>query len=217
MRGLWAPFHGIDEALAAIGDVEVSDGWMKKAPFGETVSGFPAGYDELLTYDVIILANMGGGQMLNDLSQEMLADYVRAGGGLLMLSGDRTYAQADFKNPKFLDVLPATFGEYGDYGRLPQPSPLKATARHEVLAGVHLPPREVVLYAHNVTARPNAETVLSLAGGRPALLTSTTGRGRVALVAALPFGEAPEGSMLYFRSGQWRELMGNVLKWLARR
>ncbi len=216
MQGLWAPFHGVREALAQIDDVEISDGWMKKAPFGETVSGFPAGYDELLKYDLIVLANMGGGQMLNGLSQEMLADYVKAGGGLLLLSGDRTYGQANFKNENFLNVLPVTFHKYGDYGKLAKPSSFQQKDRHPIATGVTLPAGEVALYRHHITPKTSAKTVLTFNTGEPAVI-ATAGEQRVVVVAALPFGEASAGKTLYFRGKGWQTFMVQTMKWLSRR
>lgn len=90
---------------------------MEKAALGETVGNFPGSDEELLTYNVIILGNVSGA-LLGELGQEMLADYVAAGGGLLLLAGARTYGQANFTNQRFLDLLPASFHADGDYGRL---------------------------------------------------------------------------------------------------
>jgi uncharacterized membrane protein len=213
IRGLWSNFQGVDEALKKMGDVEVVDGWMKRAPFGEVASGFPAGYDELMSYNLIILGNVSG-PMLGDLGQEMLSDYIQAGGGVLMLSGDRTFGQADFKNENFLKVLPLTFAGYGDYALMKEPSPLLPKDKHPILNGVDLPAGDIVLYSHSLNPIKGAITPLVFADGRPALILSGEKGRHVAALAPLPFGNAPSGKELYCRGDQYHRLMANLMKWL---
>jgi len=215
VRGLWADFQGMDEALKTMGDVEVVNGWMKQAAIGETLGNFPASYEELLSYNTIILANVSGG-MLGDLGQEMLADFAKAGGGILFLSGDRTYGQAGFSNTNFTPLIPATFKSGGDYARLPKPSALlPAKGEHPLVKGLKFPNSSVALYAHDVTAAMNAVPLLTYADGRPAALASAPGKPRVALVTPLPFGTAPSGQKLYFQDPAWQEFLARTVKWLT--
>ena len=215
IRGLWADFQGMDEALKTMGDVEVVNGWMKQAAIGETLGNFPASYEELLSYNAIILANVSGG-MLGDLGQEMLADFAKAGGGILFLSGDRTYGQAGFSNPNFTPLIPATFKSGGDYARLPKPSALlPAKGSQPLVKGLKFPDTSVALYAHDVTAATNAVPLLTYADGRPAALASAPGKPRVALVTPLPFGTAPSGQKLYFQDPSWQEFLARTVKWLT--
>ena len=215
VRGLWADFQGIDEALKKMDDVEVVDAWMKQAALGETLGNFPASYEELLSYNAIVLANVSGG-MLGDLGQEMLADFAKAGGGILFLSGDRTYGQAGFSNPNFTPLIPATFKSGGDYARLPKPSALlPAKGDDSLVKGLKFPASTVALYAHDVTAATNAVPLLTYADGRPAAVASAPGTPRVALVTALPFGTAPAGQKLYSQDPVWHEFLARTLTWLA--
>lgn len=215
IRGLWADFQGMDEALKTMGDVEVVNGWMKQAAIGETLGNFPASYEELLSYDAIILGNVSGG-MLGDLGQEMLADFAKAGGGILFLSGDRTYGQARFSNPNFTPLIPATFKSGGDYARLPKPSPLlPAKGDQSLVKGLKFPDSSVALYAHDVTASTDAVPLLTYADGRPAALASAPGKPRVALVTPLPFGTAATGQKLYFEDPAWQEFLARTAKWLV--
>lgn len=215
VRGLWADFQGMDEALKTMGDVEVVNGWMKQAAIGETLGNFPASYEELLSYNTIILANVSGG-MLGDLGQEMLADFAKAGGGILFLSGDRTYGQAGFSNTNFTPLIPATFKSGGDYARLNKPSALlPAKGSQPLVKGLKFPDSSVALYAHDITAATNAVPLLTYADGRPAALASAPGQPRVALVTALPFGTAPSGQKLYFQDPSWQEFLARTVKWLT--
>jgi uncharacterized membrane protein len=215
-RGLWANFQGIDEALKKLGEVEVVNGWMKRAPFGEIASGFPAGYEELMNFDLIILGNVSG-PMLGDLGQEMLADYIRAGGGVLLLSGDRTFGQADFQNANFLKTLPLAFEGDGDYARLEHPSPLQTNDTHAILNGVTLSSNDVVLYSHRLHPAPGALIPLTLGEGRPALVVSGEKGRFVAALAPLPFGNAPDGKQLYYLGDQYHQLLANLMQWLMKK
>jgi len=214
IRGLWAEFQGIDQALAALGEVTVVDGWMKKSALGETLGNFPASYEDLTSYDVIILGNVSG-PMLSSVGQEMLADFLKAGGGVMFLSGDRTYGQTRFENANFAQLLPIALGDGrgGDYGRLKTPQGFKP-ARHPVTRGVKFPPGDVALYTHYLKPGDRAAVAVALSDGTPALIVSGDSRPRVACVAPLPFGEAPPGRTLYGDSNAWQALMANTVRWL---
>lgn len=214
IRGLWSEYHGLDEALKRIGDVTVVNGWMKKSALGETLGSFPAAYEDLLSYDVIILANVSG-PMLADVGQEMLADFLKAGGGVLFLSGDRAYGQTIFGNARLAALLPfATTPK--DYGRLAAPQPLKAGTPHAVLKGVAFKASDVVLYTHRLQAKDGAVVAATLTDGTPAVILSGGASPRVAAVAPLPFGTAPQGTMLYSQGEAWQTLLANTLQWLRR-
>lgn len=216
VRGLWAEFQGIDEALKRIGDVTVVDAWMKRTALGETLGNFPASYEDLLSYDVIILGNVSG-PMLSGVGQEMLADFVKAGGGLLFLGGDRTYGQTQFTNLSFEKLVPLMSDAVGDYGRLKAPSGLAIKSGVPVGAGIKLAGNELVLYAHHVRPKPGTAVAVALADGSPALILSGDEKARVAAATLLPFGEAPAGKVLYGDSEAWQNLMASTLKWLARK
>ncbi len=215
VRGLWAEYHGLDEALKLIGDVTVVDAWMKKSALGETLGNFPASYEDLLSYDVIILANVSG-PMLAGVGQEMLADYVKAGGGLLMMGGDRTYGQTSFSNPNFENLVPLTSG-MGDYGKLKTASGLAVKSGAPVGAGVAFKGDEIVLYAHTVKPKEGSVVAAALTDGTPVLILSGDDKARVAAVTLLPFGEAPAGKVLYGESPAWQKLMAETVKWLMKR
>ncbi len=216
VRGLWAEYQGIEEAAKRLGDVVVTNAWMKKAALGETLGNFPGSYEDLLGYDVIILGNISG-PMLSAVGQEMLADFLKAGGGVLMLAGDRTYGQTVFANTNFADRLPYATTGPGDYGRLAKPAVLQVQDAHPATAGAALAKSGVVLYAHRLKPRDGALVPVKLDDGSAALLVSGPGRPRVAVVAVLPFGEAPTGQPLYWQTAEWQQVMAGTLEWLLGR
>ncbi|MCX7430943.1 MAG: hypothetical protein NTY17_08075 [Planctomycetia bacterium] len=213
IRGLWADFQGLDQALANRTDIEVVNGWMKRTALGESLGNFPASYEELLSYDAIVLANVSGA-MLGDVGEEMLADFAKAGGGILFLSGDRTYGQAGFANPRLLQLLPAVFKTGGDYARLATPSPLVRGADHSLAAG-ELPSADaLVLHAHDVRSAAGAVVVLALADGRPAVIATPPGQPRLVVVTPLPFGTVTTGGRLFFNDPGWHAFLSRTLSWL---
>ena len=212
IRGLWSEYQGIDAAVKQLGDVTVADGWMKKSALGETLGGFPAAYEDLLSYDVIILGNVSG-PMLSTVGQEMLADFLKAGGGVLFLSGDRTYGQTSFSNANFADLLPFTCTP-NDYSKLATPAALKLGASSGVTKGLHFSAQDVVLYTHHLQPKAGAVIPVKLADGTPAIILSGGKAPRVAAVAVLPFGKAAPGQQLYYEGETWQTLMAHVLKWL---
>lgn len=212
VRGLWADYQGVEEAVNQLGNVTVVNGWVKRTPFGATLGNFPASYEDLLSYDAIILGNVSAA-MLSDVGQEMLADFLKAGGGILFLSGDRTYGQTTFGNANFAPLLPFTTTP-NDYGRLATPQALKAGAKHDVLKGVAFGKDDVVLYSHRLQAMAGAVVVATLDDGTPALILSGGTAPRVAVAAPLPFGTAPAGQTFYFQSAPWQTLIANTLQWL---
>ena len=216
VRGLWGEYHGLDEALKQVDNVTVVDAWMKKSALGETLGNFPASYEDLLSYDVIILANVSG-PMLAGVGQEMLADFVQAGGGLLLMGGDRTYGQTKFSNPNFEKLVPLTSDAAGDYGRLKAATGQTVTKGAPVGQGVKFTGSEVVLYAHMVKPKEGTIVAAALADGTPALILSGDNKARVAAATLLPFGEAPKGKVLYGESEAWQKLMADTLKWLMRK
>ncbi len=64
---------------------------------GYALSYFPADYPDLMSYDLIVLGNVPAAPM-DLVGQEMLKDYLSAGGNLLVLGGDQSYGQAGFAN-----------------------------------------------------------------------------------------------------------------------
>ena len=211
VRGLWAEFNGIDDAIKQLGDVKVVDCWMKKSALGETLGNFPASYEDILDYDVIILGNVSG-PMLSTAGQEMLADFVKAGGGVLMLGGDRTYGQAGFSNPNFTALLPFNCKNRGDYGKLSKASELKVVKNNSITKGISFDGSETVLYTHYLHPSGNTETIIKLDDGTPALIIKN--KNKIAAIALLPFGEAPKGRVLYGDNENWQKLMANTIKWL---
>jgi uncharacterized membrane protein len=203
----------VDEAAQALlPKATITDGWLDSSPVGLTLSYFPADYASLTGYDLYVLGNLPASP-LDLVGQEMLKDYLQAGGNLLLLGGDQAFGQAGFSNAGLLALLPLDLGGNYNWRKL-SAGYLKVAADHPATKGVSFGAKDVVCYSHLCTPRKGAVVAVS-AGDRPILVLTTTPKGgRIACVLATPFGEAAAGQTAFWDSPAWRQLMQNTLRWL---
>jgi uncharacterized membrane protein len=157
-------------------------------------SAFPGSAAELAAYAVVILSDIGANTLLLhpdtfDRSEARpdrlaaIADYVTAGGGLVMVGGYLTFSGIDGKarwaGTSVEAVLPVTISSIDDRVEAP------AGAEPEVRMGGHavvegLPDRWPALLGYNrVTPRAGADVVVSV-GPDPLIAVGSAGRGRSA-------------------------------------
>ena len=216
LRGLWHEYFRVDEAIkAALPTATVTDGWLDSSPVGLALSYFPGDYPSLLGYDLIVLGNVPAAP-LDLVGQEMLKDYLGAGGNVLLLGGDQAYGQAGFGNKGLLDALPLDMGGSYNWRKLTGAHALKVAADLPVTHGVAFGPRDSVYYSHLCTPKAGA-TVAVTAGDKPMLVLGTTPKGgRIACVLATPFGEAAPGETAFWDAPAWNTMMGNTVHWLVK-
>lgn len=216
LRGIWSEVFKADEALkAAFPDVTVDTGWLRASPVGLGLSMFPADYPSLLSYDLIVLGNIPA-QPLDLVGQEMLADYLQAGGNVLLLGGDRAYGQGEFTNQALLAALPVEVGTFYNWRQAGADSVLKVSADVPATAGVQFGTADKVFFRHLCAPRAGA-TVAVKAGEAPILVLAQSPKGgRIAGVLATPFGEAAAGETAFWDSPGWQKLMQNTVAWLIR-
>jgi uncharacterized membrane protein len=155
-------------------------------------SAFPGTAAGLAPYAAVILSDIGANTLLlhpdtferSEPTPDRLAaiaDYVRAGGGLLMVGGYLTFAgiegRARWAGTPVAEVLPVTISVTDDRVEVPAGVvPTVVRARHATVAG--LPTRWPALLGYNrVTARPDSDVVVAV-GDDPLIVVGTAGRGR---------------------------------------
>ena len=72
------------------------------------LSSFPYDYDQLLSYDMLILGGVKQ-EALGNIGQEMLCDYL-AGGGVVMLGGPGAYGASHLRGTSLAEMLPVDHG-----------------------------------------------------------------------------------------------------------
>jgi len=187
---------------------------------------FPATPEELDRFDVVVLSDIGAntillpnrvfvrGETVPD-RLAVLADWVRAGGSLLMVGGYLSFqgieAKANYRATAIADVLPVHLEVGDDREETPHGVAPRVVARHAAVARVPqaLPP---ILGFQRIRMRPAAETLIAV-DGWPLLVVGTAGAGRVAAFASDmgPHWLPPEFLAWEGYDPLWQDMIG----WLA--
>jgi uncharacterized membrane protein len=189
------------------------------------ISGqFPTEAEQLDQYDVVILSDVGANSFLltddtflrslrgvNRLA--LLGDFVKRGGGLIMVGGYLSFTgfdgRARFGMSPLADVLPVTMLDFDD--RMEKPEGVIAAfgdPSHEALGGT--PADWPALLGYNrVVAKPGS-TVIARAGDDPLLVVGNEGEGRtVAFTSDIAPHWAPPEFLAWPHYGQlWTGIVG---------
>ena len=191
----------------------------------EISSRFPTTREALEGFDVVVLSDVGANSFL--LTDEtflrsertvnrlaLLADYVEAGGGLVMIGGYMSFSGIDgrarFGMSPLRRVLPVEMLPYDD--RVEMPEGLEASfdaPDHEVLGGT--PAEWPHLLGYNqLVAKPDA-TVVARHGEDPLLVVGQAGAGRAVAFAPdlAPHWAPPE----FLHWPHYARLWASVLSW----
>lgn len=188
---------------------------------------FPFTLEELGRYDVVILSDLGANTLLlppdvwlrgkrvpNRLS--LLAEWVRAGGGLAMCGGYYSfagiYAGAKYYRTPVEEVLPVNIYTFDDRVERPEGlAPELVAPEHPIVAGIPAP-WPYLLGFNELTLKPDA-TLIAKVGDYPLLASRCVDQGRT-LAWASDIGPhwCPEPFVTWEGYGRlWRQAIG----WLA--
>lgn len=189
---------------------------------------FPFTADEIGAYDVVILSDIGANTLLmpdrtfarseptpNRLN--LIADYVRGGGGLLMIGGYLTFqgieAKANYAGTPIDDILPVRLMTGDDRAEHPEGvTPHVIDSRHPVMAGLTDWP--LFLGYNRAEAREGAD-VLAAVEGHPFVAVRMMGAGRTAIFAS---DCGPHwGPPAFLQWHGYGTLWNNLCRWLAER
>jgi uncharacterized membrane protein len=159
---------------------------------------FPATPDALSAYGCVILSDIGANTLLlhpdtfarsqplpNRL--EAIRDYVRAGGGLVMVGGYLTFqgieAKARYHGTPVEEALPVTISPHDDRVEAPQGvKPRVTAARHPIVAHIKGGWPDLLGY-NRLVAKPGAEIVATV-GDDPLVAAGKFGKGRAIAFAS---------------------------------
>lgn len=196
-------------------------------PSHDVAVEFPASLEELNAYDVVLLSDIGANSLLlhprvfnqgrrfpNRL--KLLAEWVRAGGGLAMAGGYLSFqgfgAKANYHATPIEDVLPVDILPYDDRVECPEGIEGELTGEpHEITDGLDQQWPALLGY-QRLTAKPDA-VVLAEIESRPLLAVRTEGRGRtLAFASDISPHWAPNE---FLEWPGYRRLFGRAVTWLA--
>ena len=97
---------------------------------------------------------------------------------------------------------------------LGNPTPLALAPQSTLAKSVDWSAVPETLWLHNDPAKPGA-IVHVTAGGYPAIVTGSYGKGRVGVVLCPPLGEAPDGQTPFWTWTNWAPLMTKLMNYLV--
>ncbi len=204
VRGLFNRFYHVDEALAGVPQLNLNTAYTSYGgQAGLVIKGLDWDWGPLWQQDVIILNNLEAkglsyGQMI------MLREWVREGGGLLVLGGLVTLGQDNNMARGWPEFLPVTLGGPWEIRKCDPPMKVEGNAG-------------VILYRHMVEPKPGTTTLLKGAAGEPLLVGGSYGQGRVAVFTGTVLGEAPAGSTAFWETKEWQETVRKAVAWVGRK
>ncbi len=212
-RGLYHEFWRVPEVAPFIGS-ELTTGAVYTDQTEDHLRNFPPTFQELAQRKVVVLANVPATALTLD-QRAMLEDFVRAGGGLVVLGGPYSFGAGDYhKSDVFTRLLPVQPAGKYDVVKCAPPALLKSAGENTLAADLLGATPPIVLYRHNLAPKVGA-TVQVRAGDAPLIVTGTYGKGRVVAVLATPLGAAPANVIPWWNSPLWPQIMVRVLAWAA--
>ncbi len=216
IRGLWNRLYRIDEALSPLGDkAVVSSAYTTFHQQQDTqLSGFKLDWQPLFTQDVVVLANietrgLGLGQV------RMIGEFLRQGGGLVILGGLTTLGQSGNMQRGWGEFLPVELNGPWEIRKCEPAVTFASPAKDSPLANVKWDKPPTVFYRHVVKAKPGATVLLVGDHGEPLLVGATCGKGRVVVFTGTVLGQSAEGKAAFWDTQAWKAVMSRAVTWAA--
>lgn len=215
-RGAFAWLNPVDIALQLAGGGSYSQSWVDRVGFrlgpAGSMEDFPETYEQLFENDVIVLDNV----QMADLGaprRAMIADFVRAGGGLLVMGGWFNLSQGADRNSALAEVLPVRITKPGNLAAEAKGFPLQA-ANGGFFSKVDWARAGAAFQVDQSPLKEGAE-VLAMAGGHPAIVRGVYGAGQVVVVMVNPHGEPEKGVTPYWETPEWPRILASCVTHLA--
>lgn len=188
---------------------------------------FPFTMDEISKYACVILSDIGSNTLLlapQTFSRsektpdrcQLISDYVKAGGALLMVGGYMSFtgvdAKARYGETPVKDVLPVQCLEKDDRAEHPEGIVPVTVKKHEAISG--LPDKWPHFLGYNRTkAVPQGEVIVTI-GGDPFIAVGEFGKGRSAVFTSdcAPHWGPPEFVKWEYYDKLWKGLLDYLTK-----
>jgi len=215
-RGLFSCLNDVPSALGVIGGGNQSVSWLERRGWRlspAALDEFPDSYPALLRNDVLILDNIHA-EELGLLRRILVKDFVAAGGGLLVFGGTFNLSAGRDHTTWLEALMPLRIQRYADFATDPRGFPLAPADRTffpDRIAWTQAP-RAFCIDASPL--KPGARVLLR-AGGHPAIVAGTFGKGRVIVVMMNSHGDPDKSLTAYWEWPQWPRVLGECIRWLA--
>ena len=200
--------------LAGSNNVEVTGGYLQTSNQGSTLTPFPNTVEDMYQYDLFMMLDVDT-RALATQNLQMLRQYVEDGGALLVFGGFYSYGASNIKDTPLAEILPFAVDKFPlGLKKTPESIALQIAKKASFLNGISWENNLVSPWYHELTVKPDAEVII-LNGDVPWLATRPVGKGRVMACAGNLFGEAPQGKVMYYEWATWKNVMGNMMRWLS--
>ncbi|MCG2661429.1 MAG: glutamine amidotransferase [Kiritimatiellae bacterium] len=207
-----------DEAAASSSaPIMIDRSFFSDSYRGERLTTFPATAEDFMQYDAVAFINVST-PPLREEGQRLLKQFVADGGGLIVCGGFYSYGGGFFTGSVLEEMLPVTIKGPRDVKKLPLAMDV---IPGDAVPGLPvLPPGNagVVMWLHDVTAKPGAKVPLRAGAGdpsKPFLVTGVYGEGRVAAFAATVYGVPPKGKSEFWNCSEWPGFLTGVIRWVG--
>lgn len=214
LKGLWWEFFKVEEAIKnKFPSATIVDGWLDSSSVGLSLTYFPPDYDTLTDFDLIILGNIPM-EPVGLFGEEMIKDYLKAGGKLLILGGDQSFGQANFSNEELISLIPVEMD--GKYNWRKIKNGKLILEKSSIIKNIKFK-NEWVFYAHKCKPKPGSSIIVKTKGNNPiVVIKKLKSNGKIACILALPFGESKRGETGFWESSEWVNFMENLISWLLK-
>jgi uncharacterized membrane protein len=217
LRGLCHYASGVEPALQLLGaqveKVQIGSIYTNERQT-TSLDYVPGIVEEMGQYNVVILDDVDP-LALGGTGQTLLRSLLKHGGGLLILGGFYSYGNSHVKGMDLEEAWPVVVKAPFDLLPATPPATLVPAGKSALTAGLSWDKKPLVLWRHELAARPGAQVVVT-AGGKPILVTSATPTARVAAFLGSPLGIPPAGGTAYWEWKDWPTLLGRIIKWLGK-
>ncbi|HPD14065.1 MAG TPA: glutamine amidotransferase [Planctomycetota bacterium] len=215
-RGAFSWLNPLESAVALLDAGRYTPSWVDFVGFKLGAKGcmdeFPDTWDQLRALDVLALDDVHA-FALGPQRRAMVAAFVRAGGGLLVCGGYWNLSLGADHNTALADLLPVRIQKYRDI--LCDSRGLALKAEKPAFFGNVDFGSPVHAYTVDTSPLKPGVEVLATAGGRPAIVAATAGRGRIITILMNPCGDPAPGTRPYWQWPQWPQVLAACVKWLG--
>ncbi len=195
VEGIWAEWFRVDEALDKAG--------IRTGPEGMGLSNAT----------VVVIVNSAVSRFPAG-ALARIREFVRAGGGLVVLGGLGAFENGGYAGSPLEEVLPVSIS--GSYiGHFPSALKGAKLARAEQAdwpMAVDFKAGPTAYYFHTLVPAAGAKVQVKV-GDQPALISGVFGKGRVVACALTVNGEPDAGVLPFWEWKEWPVVLGQALAW----
>ena len=209
---VWRP----EQALRLLNQkVTITPVWLTRGMY-LGLAGFPEAPADVFDSSAIVLCNVPA-NVMSLRQKNVLAEYVRRGGALVVLGGDMAFERGGWRGSMLEDALPLQVkASVGDGLRhAVHGLKLSAVAGNLWLKESDFGQDPRAYFMHRVTLKPDA-IVFVRAGEDPFLVGGSSGAGRVMCVLGWPYGDPGTNDTAFWDWSDWVYLFRNAIWWSMR-